>query len=164
MQDTWRDNPRSLPSDREIHAFHTAARDLIGIALRSLEVAGDGISLPKFRMMMTMSELGRCASVRVARALGVSASSVTRLGDRLVEEGYVARGADEHSRSVVTLELTRAGQRLIDRVVTWRHDELSRLLAQLEPGLRAYAAEALDQFAEAAAGTYGTAPPGPVAL
>jgi DNA-binding MarR family transcriptional regulator len=152
------------PSDREVRAFHTAGRDLIGIALRSLEVAGDRLSLPKFRMLLVLNDLGPVASARVAASLGVNASSVSRLADRLVEEGYVSRGSDSHSRSVVTLELSEAGQRLVKRVLAWRHDELERLLAGVEPGVRSSATVALEQFAQAASASYSLEFPGPVAL
>ena len=153
-----------LPSSREIRAFHDAGRDLIGIALRSLDVVGGGLSLPKFRMLLVLSELGRVPSVRVAEELGVNASSVSRLADRMVEEGFVNRGTDDHSRSVVTLELSDEGWRLVDRVVAWRHDELGRLLAGIDPELRASATTALERFAEEAAVTYSDRFPGPVAL
>ncbi|MGN8027166.1 MarR family winged helix-turn-helix transcriptional regulator [Microbacterium sp. 22242] len=147
-----------------MRAFHAAGRDLIGIALRSLDVAGDELSLPKFRMLLALNDLGRAPSTRVAHALAVNASSVTRLADRLVHEGYVTRGSDEHSRSVVTLELSQAGRRLVDRVLAWRHEELGRLLAGLDPELRSATTAGLEQFAETAAASYSSGFPGPVAL
>lgn len=154
----------SAPSDREVRAFHAAGRDLIGIALRSLEVAGDGLTLPKFRMLLVLGDLGCVPSARVAAALGVNASSVSRLADRLVDDGYVTRGSDAHSRSVVTLELSETGHGLVDRVLAWRHDELKRLLAGLDPELRSATTIALEQFAEAAAASYSADYAGPVAL
>lgn len=164
MQESPAPVHEALPSEREVRAFHAAGRDLIGIALRSLDVVGEGLSLPKFRMLLVLHDLGRVPSARVAGALGVNASSVTRLADRLVEEGYVTRGSDAHSRSVVTLELSDGGRRLVDRVLEWRHDELGRLLVGLDPELRSATTVALEQFAEAAAASYSTGFPGPVAL
>jgi DNA-binding MarR family transcriptional regulator len=164
VQDRKPDDAPVLPLDREVRAFHAAGRDLIGIALRSLDVVAPGLSLPKFRMLLVLSELGPVPSARVAAALGVNASSVTRLADRLVEEGYVTRGSDERSRSVVTLALSEAGRATVDRVVEWRHDELDRLLATVDPVLRDAATEALEQFAEAAASTYSAEFPGLVTL
>jgi DNA-binding MarR family transcriptional regulator len=115
-------------------------------------------------MLLALSELGRVPSSRVAEALEVNASSVTRLADRLVDEGYIDRGSDEHSRTVVTLELSGRGRELVGRVVTWRHDELGRLLAQIDPARRAAAADALEDFVQAAASIYSTGYRGPVAL
>ncbi|HEV7184678.1 MAG TPA: hypothetical protein VGN33_09280, partial [Leifsonia sp.] len=59
MQQSASTSASPSPSDREVHAFHTAGRDLIGIALRSLEVAGDRLSLPKFRMLLVLNDLRR---------------------------------------------------------------------------------------------------------
>lgn len=164
MQEFFTSAHEALPSEREVRAFHAAGRDLIGIALRSLEVVGEGLSLSKFRMLLVLHDLGRMPSARVAGALGVNASSVTRLADRLVEEGYVTRGSDAHSRSVVTLDLSDSGRRLVDEVLAWRHDELGRLLAVLDPDLRSTTTVALEQFAEAAAASYSAEFQGPVAL
>jgi DNA-binding MarR family transcriptional regulator len=149
--------------ERGVRAFHDAGRDLIGIALRSLDEFAPSISLPKFRMLLVLGELGRVPSGRLAAALGVSASSVTRMADRLVDEGLVSRAAGEHSRSVVALELTDSGRATVDRVVSWRHDELRRLLGELEPSALAAATDALEHFATAASSLYASVK-GPVAL
>lgn len=151
------------PLERGVRAFHDTGRDLIGIALRSLDEFAPSISLPKFRMLLVLGELGRVPSGRLAGALGVSASSVTRMADRLVDEGLVSRAPGEHSRSVVALELTQAGHATVDRVVSWRHDELRRLLSGLEPSALAAATDALERFATAASELYASVK-GPVAL
>ncbi|GAA1984792.1 MarR family winged helix-turn-helix transcriptional regulator [Kitasatospora viridis] len=131
------------PTDQEIQALQTATRDLIGVALRSLDLLAGEVSLPQFRLMLALGDLGRVPSSQVAEALGVGASSVTRLADKLHASGHLTRGTDEHHRSVVTLELTERGHRLVDEVLAWRHDELGRLLATLPAGLRAATAEGL---------------------
>lgn len=154
---------RDEPLAREVRAFHAAGRDLIGIALRSLDEVAPDVSLPKFRVLLTLDELGRVPSGRLAQALAVSASSVTRMADRLIDDGLVARTAGEHSRSVAALELTDAGRALVARVIAWRHDELRRLLGGLDPAALEAATAALEQFATAAAAQYADVN-GPVAL
>ena len=51
--------------------------------------------------------------VQVARALGLEASTVTRLADRMVAAGHVARGSERGHRGVVALELTASGHELV---------------------------------------------------
>jgi DNA-binding MarR family transcriptional regulator len=140
------------PTDDEIAAFQTATRDLVGIAVRSLELLDGQVSLPQFRMLVALSELGRCPSSAVAKNLQMGASSVTRLGDRLAASGHVVRGRDPRSRSVVTLELTARGRRLVDQVMAWRHAELTRTLAAFDPLERARLAAGLRAFHEAVGG------------
>ena len=53
------------------------------------------MTLPQFRMLAVLADLGRARSVQVARALGLQASTVTRLADRMVAAGYVSRAVSE---------------------------------------------------------------------
>jgi len=152
------------PTEEEIAAFQRATRDLIGVALHSLDAAGDGVSLPQMRVLLALADLGRCPSSKVAQTLGLGASSVTRLADRLIASGHVVRGGDPQHRSVVTLELSENGRQLVDRVLAWRYRELERLLSPIDPVLRAHAAEALGQMHAAAGDAYATELPGPVPL
>ena len=59
--------------------LQAATRVLAGVALRSLEALDGAVTLPQFRMLAVLADLGRARSVQVARALGLEASTVTRL-------------------------------------------------------------------------------------
>ena len=148
-----------------MEALQAATRVLAGVALRSLDVLDGAITLPQFRMLAVLAELGRTRSSRVARALGLDASTVTRLAGRLVNAGHVARGSDPRHRSVVTLELTPSGERLVSAVSQWRERELSRIVAGLRPAARARLTGVLDELVASAGEGYGVAaePVGPVA-
>ncbi|NLE80862.1 MAG: MarR family transcriptional regulator [Rhodococcus sp.] len=142
-----RENPgESYPTDFEVDAFQRATRDLIGVALHSLEILDGEVTLPQFRMMLVLDDLGETPSSRVASALGLAASSVTRLADRLDASGHVLRGTDARSRSVVTLDLTEHGREVVRRVLAWRHHELARILSGLDPEERAATVAGLASF------------------
>ncbi|MBB3043811.1 MULTISPECIES: MarR family winged helix-turn-helix transcriptional regulator [Nocardioides] len=140
----------------ELVAFEAATRDLVGLALRSVEHAE--VSLPQFRLLMVLHELGRASSTRCAQALGVAGSSVTRLADRLHASGHLVRGADPGHRSVVTLELTDAGRRVVRQVTTQRRRSLSQALDRLEPAERAACAAALTKLHDLLAETGAVEP------
>lgn len=125
----------------EVDTFVAVTRDLVGVALRS--IAPEGISVPQFRLLLTLHEQGRLPSARVARALEIAPSSVTRLADRLVSAGLVERGGIPEHRGVVALSLRPAGAALVQRVLRRRVEELSAVLDRLQPDRRAAAAEAL---------------------
>lgn len=131
-------------SDDELDAFEAATRDLAGLALGSM--ADVDVSLPQFRLLLVLSEQGRSSSTSCADALGVAGSSVTRLADRLHASGHLVRGTGDANRSVVTLELTDAGQRVVDRVTTHRRSALRRALDQLDPEERRVCAGVLDKL------------------
>jgi len=130
-------------SATELVAFEAAARDLVGLALRSVERLE--VSLSQFRLLLVLSERGRSSSTECATALGVVGSSVTRLADRLHTSGHLVRGADPDNRSVVTLELTDAGRRVVRQVTTRRRRELRQVLDRLDPAERATCAGVLEK-------------------
>src|ERR1700744_4897610 len=93
--------------------LQTATRMLAGVALRSLDVLDDEVTLPQFRLLAVLADLGPVPSGQAARTLGLDPSTVTRLADRMVDAGHVIRGAAPQHRSVVTLELTASGRELV---------------------------------------------------
>jgi DNA-binding MarR family transcriptional regulator len=125
----------------ELVAFELATRDLVGVALRSVDQVE--VSLPQFRLLMVLQQSGRSTSTECAKALGVVGSSVTRLADRLHASGHLLRGADPLNRSVVTLELTTQGRKLVRQVTARRRRELSRVLDRIDPAERAACATVL---------------------
>lgn len=147
--------PRSQELAEELAVLQAATRMLTGVALRSLEALAGAVTLPQFRMLAVLADLGQVRSAQVARTLGLEASTVTRLADRLVAAGHVARGSEPGHRGVVTLELTNSGQQLVDRVDAWRREELTRILGQLAPGQQGEVTTALKLLIEAAGAGYG---------
>ena len=147
-----------------VEALQDATRVLAGVALRSLEVLDGAVSLPQFRVLAVLADLRQARSARVASALGLEASTVTRLVDRLVASGHVSREVDPSNRSAVTLELTSRGRRLVADVAAWRKRELTRILQGLEPDDRTVLTGALRMLVEAAGEGYGALPHNPVPL
>jgi hypothetical protein len=118
----------------QVEALQAATRVLAGVALRSLDVLDGVITLPQFRMLAVLAELGRARSSRVARALALDASTVTRLADRLVTAGHVDSAVSQ-----------------------WRQRELSRIVAGLPPATRAQLTRVLGQLVASAGEGYGVA-------
>jgi len=139
------------PSDEEVTAFQVATRDLIDVAVRSVEVVAPGVSLPQFRLMLVLDDLGVTPSTKLARELAVSPSSVTRMADRLVTSGHVTRDRDGEKRSIVALALSPLGVKTVHEVLSWRHVELARILHSVDAADRAAAVRALTTFHSAAA-------------
>jgi DNA-binding MarR family transcriptional regulator len=150
-----------------VAALQAATRVLAGVALHSLDALGGSVTLAQFRMLAVLAvlaEAGPARSARVAQALGLEPSTVTRLADRLVAAGHVARGSDPGHRSVVTLTLTATGQRIVREVEAARQGELSQILGRLSPADRGRLAAAARQLVAVAGEGYGTVPGNPVPL
>ncbi len=135
---------RPQTSEQELAAFECATQDLVGLALSSVEQLE--VSLPQFRLLLTLQRRGRSTSSDCAKALGVGNSSITRLADRLNASGHLTRGSDPAHRSVVTLELTVSGRQVVQQVTERRRQDLSEALDLLEPAERAACAAALDKL------------------
>jgi len=139
----------------EVEVLQEATRLLAGVALRSLEALDGAVTLPQYRLLAVLSDLGEVRSARVADALGLEASTVTRLVDRLIAAGHVIRDADPTNRSAVTLRLTPTGEELVTQVVSWRHGELARMLDCLTQSDRRALTRSLERLVAAAADGYG---------
>jgi DNA-binding MarR family transcriptional regulator len=143
---------------QDLAVLQSATRVLTGVALRSLDALDRAVTLPQFRMLAVLADLGQVRSAQVARSLGLEASTVTRLADRMVAAGHVVRGSDPAHRGVVTLDLTASGRQLVNSVEAWRREELTRILGQLPAGQQRQVTAALRLLVEAAGSGYGTTP------
>jgi len=98
-----------------------ASRSLLTLSMRALSQLDAAISAPQLRALMVLDQLGCSNLGTLAGALGVSPSSTSRLVDRLVATGLMAREVAAHSRREVQLQLTAGGRRMLRR-----HDEVRR--------------------------------------
>jgi len=144
--------------------LQAATRMLAGVALRSLDALDAAVTLPQFRLLAVLADLGPVPTGQAARALGLDRSTVTRLADRMVAAGHVARGTDPRHRGVVTLELTPTGQALVATADAWRRQELARIMARLSPAQQALVTVALGLLLAAAGDDYGITAHRPVPL
>jgi DNA-binding MarR family transcriptional regulator len=154
--------PELTPEATE--ALQAATRLLVGVALRSLDALGAAVTLPQFRLLAVLADLGPAPSGQAARALGLDRSTITRLADRLVAAGHVTRGSDPRHRGVVILDLTASGRDLVAKVDAWRHQELAQIMGRLEATDRATVIGALSQLAQAAGDDYAMTARSPVPL
>jgi DNA-binding MarR family transcriptional regulator len=144
--------------------LQAATRVLAGVALRSLDALDAAVTLPQFRLLAVLADLGPVPTGRAARTLGLDPSTVTRLADRMVAAGHVTRGTDPQHRGVVTLELTATGRQLVDVSDAWRRQELARIMARLAPPDQEAVTAALGLLVTAAGDDYGITAHRPVPL
>lgn len=148
--------PLPGPEHELVEALQATMRVLVGLALRSIGGQAGAVSLPQFRVLAILADLGPTRSGRVARALGLDASTVTRLADRLVASGHVERHGEPGHRGVVTLALTAQGRGLVAQVARWRRGELSQIVSRLAPEDQMAATRVFRHFVDAAGPGYGT--------
>ena len=154
--------PELAPGTAQV--LQAATRMLAGVALRSLDVLDAAVTLPQFRLLAALADLGPVPSGQAARTLGLDPSTVTRLAARMVAAEHVARGTDPRHRGVVTLELTASGRDLVAAADAWRRRELARIMARLAPAEQETVTTALSLLVRAAGDDYGLTTHRPVPL
>jgi DNA-binding MarR family transcriptional regulator len=147
-----------------VAAFERLTQALVGITVQSLDALDGAVTVAQFRLLRTLDGLGRVSSTTLATALGTAASSVTRLVDKLEAAGFVARGADAHSRTIVTVEVTGAGREVVEAVLARRHALLEQVLDAMAPEERDRAAAAAGSFVLLAGDAVAAGARGSVAL
>jgi DNA-binding MarR family transcriptional regulator len=147
-----------MDDDETVDALMTATRVLIGVATRALDGLGTEVTLPAFRLLLVLDELGPSPGGVAAARLGTAASSVTRLGDQLEASGHLTRRRDPGNRSVVVLEPTDAGTQVVRAVLRRRREALRELVADVPERDRPALTTALHALREAAGSDFGAGP------
>ncbi|MFN2560408.1 MAG: MarR family winged helix-turn-helix transcriptional regulator [Jatrophihabitans sp.] len=145
------DQNGTRPPDNDIDAFISASRAIVALAVASLAELDDRISLTQFRALVVLDGVGTMRAADLADRLGTSASSVTRMCDRLVADSLLRRMENPSNRREVLLTVTAPGSRLVERVLARRRLSVQRILDHLNDGERAATVRAFKVFAEHAA-------------
>ena len=108
-----------------------------------------GISGPFFEVLLRIgrSPGGRLTMSDLAMQLGLTSGGTTRLVDRVVHAGLVAREACPDDRRVQWVVLSDAGERKLDEALTVHLQDLQReLIDRLDPNELAVLERALDKL------------------
>ena len=143
------------PSVREdiddlTNAVLIASRALIGVAVRSIAVVEDELTLVQYRALVLLASPGQQNVSDLAEALGVHPSTATRLCDRLVAKSFVHRATSTESRREINLTVTPAGRGVLRAVTARRRKEITRIVERLPAAERKRLRAAFSAFAEAA--------------
>jgi DNA-binding MarR family transcriptional regulator len=138
-----------MDRQQEDAALLAVARATVGISTRTADQLGS-VSVVQLRALTVLRELGPASLVQLAEGIGVTASTTSRLVDRLVAGGFAERRPSPESRRQIELRLTSEGEATLDRYDELRLDELRAALDRVADDSRAAVAEALAEFAVAA--------------
>ncbi|WP_207760719.1 MarR family winged helix-turn-helix transcriptional regulator [Mycolicibacterium sphagni] len=134
----------------QVDAVLRASRALVGVAAESIAEVDDVVTVPQFRVLVILSTRGPLNLASVAAALGVNPSSASRTCDRLITARLLNRREAEDDRRNITLTVTAAGRRLVEKVTAHRRAAIERVLRSMAADQRDVVATALEAFADAA--------------
>lgn len=132
-----------------VDAVLTASRVLLGVAARSLGDVAEEVTLPQYRTLVILAAGGPARIADLADALDVTASTASRMSDRLVRKGLVHRARGRLDRRIVRLALTSDGRDLVDQVTARRRSEIARILRDVPAAERQTVVRGLRAFATA---------------
>jgi DNA-binding MarR family transcriptional regulator len=138
------------PSADQVDAVQRASRALVGIAAAAIAAVDATVTVPQLRVLVLLDTRGPLNLAGVAAGLGVNPSNASRICERLIKAGLVDRQESPLDRRNITLSLTDAGRRLINKVTKHRRAAITRVLRDMDPDDRELLTIALDRFASAA--------------
>jgi len=113
---------------------------------RAIEELGAMLPPAQVRALLIVDTRDGLNVTRLARMLGSSPSATSRLCDRLVAAGLLARRPAAASRREILLQLTDSGQRLAVWIRGQRRTALARVLETISPAGRADLARGLSEL------------------
>lgn len=131
-------------------AVLAACRVLVALSVRSLGVVQGRADLMDVRALTVIASEQPMTLTALARSAGMHLSRASRLCDRLVERGLIARDDDPADRRSLRLTLTERGERVVADVAAARRTELEPALARMPSEERTGLVVALRRFSAAA--------------
>ncbi len=103
------------------------------------------MTMPQLRALsLIVAARHGLSSRELATSLGVGASAITPMVDRLVDHGYVLRHEDPHDRRIARLTATESGSTMLEQLVAGKGDILRDALGHLTPEQLQQVTAALD--------------------
>jgi DNA-binding MarR family transcriptional regulator len=114
-----------------------ATRGLLALNVVVLEQMERRIGLAPLRALQALQRLGPSLVTELGDDLGLAPSSASRLSDRLTDAGFISRQVAPNNRRATILELTAAGQGVLDELVAQRVEVFRAVAADMTPRARA---------------------------
>jgi DNA-binding MarR family transcriptional regulator len=149
------DNASHSDLDQLAEVALPAVRAIVAIAVRALDASPIPITLPQYRVLVTLSKDGPVRSSALAELLGVDASTVTRMCDRLLRDGLIVRRAERSDRRALRIALSAKGEQTVAAVTAGRREEFALLLEAIPVAKRAGVIAALQELEAASEGRAG---------
>nr|WP_221383245.1 MarR family transcriptional regulator [Actinoplanes polyasparticus] len=122
---------QTASEDQVVGALLSLSRAFVGLAARSLADLDEDVTLPQYRTLVVLVSRGPQRIVDLAQELTVTSSTATRMCNRLVRKGLVARQERPDDRRAAWVTLTAAGRDLVGEVMRRRRESLAGLVGEL---------------------------------
>lgn len=117
-------------------------RELLRLLIRRLgfldrsEANCCGITLSQCHSIIEIGRSGSLSVNQLAERLGIDKSTVSRIAEKLVTEGYILRQESRRDRRYVSLCLTEQGQTFYEEIDQRMNTYFAHIMAKIEPSQR----------------------------
>ncbi|MGP8059550.1 MAG: MarR family winged helix-turn-helix transcriptional regulator [Acidimicrobiales bacterium] len=145
-------NPPEAKVGRDdiVDAVLSASRVLVSLAARSLGDVAEEVTLTQYRTLVVLASRGPQSLINLAEAINVTSPTATRMADRLVRKGLIARRHEQGDRRLIRLTLTARGKALVDAVTARRRSEIASLMSAIPADQKLALVDSLRRLAAAA--------------
>lgn len=144
--------PDELRFSDVVETATAASRAPVGVAARSIAGLDEGVSLPRFRMLVLLCRQGPQRITDLAKAPAVNPSTAMRMSVRRLAKGLVSRYRTNGDRRSAWTNIVPSGRLLVEKVMTRRHAEIAAIVETMPLKTRMQMLDALGSFADAAGG------------
>ncbi|HEY6737803.1 MAG TPA: MarR family transcriptional regulator [Actinopolymorphaceae bacterium] len=123
---------------------------LVAIRSRALGIFSADLTMQQVRVLLMLMALGDQSAHELAEALGVGATTLTGIVDRLEARALVRRVPDPEDRRVRRIGLAEQGRRMLAELQQVKHHHQRRVFARLDRADLRKLAEALEALEAAA--------------
>jgi DNA-binding MarR family transcriptional regulator len=138
------------PTDKQVTALRNAIDKLVR-RFKIAETAGDDalkLNPIDLQAMFFVAEHPNCTATEVSQYLGVAATTMSAVADRLVRQGLITRERVSSNRRIVSLALSEEGLRRVDTAVQTQNDHCRAMLSALESDERTCFLSAIVKIAD----------------
>jgi len=118
----------------------------IAVAIFLAETGALGITNRQYGILFALKHRPGIDQISVARLLGLDRSTTGMVIKKLAQAGLIGRAVGAGDRRRASLTLTRAGERMLDRLAAPAQRAQSRVLSAFTPAERAQFLALLDKF------------------
>ncbi len=137
---------RDMSTSAEDHVLLAVVRLAMDASVRATAELGS-MSPVQLRALTALRKLGEANLAQLSEEMGVTVSTTSRLVDRLVAAGWAHRGPSPNNRREISLTLSEAGRRLLQRYDERRVELMRECLHRLPAERQEAVLESLADFA-----------------
>jgi DNA-binding MarR family transcriptional regulator len=103
------------------------------IAFERSEIFCCGVTMTQCSTLLAIGKRGKMTMNELSDWMSLATSTMTRIVDNLVRDGYIARTQDEQDRRVVYVSLTDSGAQLFDGILRIYHEYHRKIVENIPP-------------------------------